>query len=100
MRKLLLLASVLLIVVPFVAYLGRDLGWWSIVEGFDVSAHSSESMGLAITIYLFLTIVGARPSYLRIVLPVILIGGVWELSQLLLGFDYMTHYEAMKDLAV
>lgn len=99
MRKLLLLA-LLLIAVPFVVYLGRDLGWWSVIGSFDIPAHLTVSLGLAIGMYSLLKIARIQPSYLRVILPVILIGGVWELGQLLLGFHYTNNFEAAKDLAI
>ena len=101
MRKLILLASVLLIAVPFLADAGRFLGWWNLVNGFDIFAHSSVSIGLAILVSVLLRNVGVIPTYLNIIIPVVLIGVLWEFGELVLSHAwYVSHYDMVKDVAV
>ena|SRR3990167_7741200 len=101
MRKLIVLAAVFLIAVPSLIYAGKSLGWWPLINGFDISAHSSVSIGLAVLVAVLLRKLGTTPTYLSIIVPVMLIGVFWELGQLILNQTwYVSHYDMIKDVAI
>lgn len=101
MRKLLLLASVFLIVMPFLAYTGKFVGWWPLINGSDISAHSSVSIGLAFLLAVCWSKAGINPTYLNVIVPVMLIGLLWELGQFYVNQTwYISHYDALKDIAI
>ena len=101
MRKLTLLA-VVCILLPFIAYTGKLLGFWHILPGFDILAHFTVSLGLALGMYVVLKTYKFRVSYLNIILPVMLIGIGWEIGQMILGYEklYISNAEALNDLGV
>ena len=100
MQKSLSFAAVF-ITVPLIANIGRSLGWWNIITFFDIYAHFSVSLGLAIGIGALLQKLKGYSSCFSIVLLVILIGGVWELYELVLNqLSYISNAEAIKDLSV
>ena len=102
MRKLLFVVAVLCILTPLTVYTGKALGWWIFPHDLDILAHSSVSFGLALMIGFILRERGIRPSYLNVVLPVVLLGLSWELGQLVLGLEksYISNTEALKDLSI
>jgi len=87
--------------VPIVAYAGKLAGFWPLMHGFDISAHSSVSIGLALLFALSWSRIGVNPTYLNIIIPVMVIGIFWELGQFFFEPTwYISHLDAFKDVAV
>lgn len=101
MRYKLLLIAAVFIASPLLAYSGKLLGFWYLPGQFDIVAHLSISFGLALAIGGFLKNASVLPIYLSIVVPIMLIGGSWELGQFLFGKStwFISNSDTIKDLA-
>ena len=96
--------AVILIIAPLFAYLGERLDWWTFNYQWDILAHSSVSLGLALGLGLALKKLRVDPSYTFILIPVILMGISWEIGELLLResleIRYVNVFETFKDITM